>query len=86
MVVRASATQLNGRPAIAVSFRDNGPGLNAEQRERIFEPFYTTKTKGTGLGMAIARRIVQSHGGTIEVGDGPGPGTEIVVTLPREMP
>ncbi|HUY31935.1 MAG TPA: ATP-binding protein [Pirellulales bacterium] len=86
IVVRATAALLEGRPAVSVSFRDNGPGLNAEQRERIFEPFYTTKTKGTGLGMAIARRIVQSHGGTIEVGDGPGPGTEIVVTLPREMP
>jgi signal transduction histidine kinase len=65
-------------------FRDNGPGLTADQRERIFEPFYTTKTKGTGLGMAIAKRIVQSHGGRIEAGDAPGRGAQIIVTLPRE--
>jgi signal transduction histidine kinase len=46
---------LGGRPAVRTSVRDNGPGLDAEQRQRIFEPFYTTKTKGTGLGMAIAK-------------------------------
>jgi len=83
IVVRATPSELDRKPAIAVSFRDNGPGLEPEQRERIFEPFYTTKTKGTGLGMAIARRIVQSHEGTIEVGNGQDPGAEIVVTLPR---
>ena len=46
---------------------DVQPGLTAEQRQRIFEPFYTTRTKGTGLGMAIARRIVEAHGGRIAV-------------------
>jgi PAS domain S-box-containing protein len=83
IVVRATPALLDQKPAIAVSFRDNGPGLGPEQRERIFEPFYTTKTKGTGLGMAIAKRIVQSHEGTIEVGNGQDHGAEIVVTLPR---
>jgi len=77
----ASAVKLNGRPALRVSLRDNGPGLSPEQRERIFEPFYTTKTRGTGLGMAISQRIVEAHGGRIEVGDGTT-GTEIVMTLP----
>jgi hypothetical protein len=85
IIIRATAAQLDQKPAIAISFRDNGPGLGAEQRARIFEPFYTTKTKGTGLGMAIAKRIVQSHGGTIEVGNGQDPGAEIVVTLPRAI-
>lgn len=65
-----------------VTVRDNGPGLNAEQRQRIFDPFYTTKTRGTGLGMTLCRRIVEAHGGRIEVG--PGPGAAIVVTLPHE--
>jgi len=85
IVVHASAIQLDGRPAVAISFHDNGPGLGPEQRERIFEPFYTTKSKGTGLGMAIARRVVESHGGAIAVGNGSGAGAEIVVTLPRTI-
>jgi PAS domain S-box-containing protein len=84
--VVAAAASLHGRPAVELRVRDNGPGLNAEQRQRIFEPFYTTKTRGTGLGMAIARRIVEAHGGQIDVGQGPGPGAEIVVTLPRQRP
>jgi hypothetical protein len=82
--VRAAATELDGQPAVRVAVRDNGPGLTAEQRQKIFEPFYTTKTKGTGLGMAIARRIVEAHGGQIAVGPGSGRGAEIVLTLPRE--
>lgn len=80
-VTCAEAT-LAGRPAVQVSVRDNGPGLTVEQRRRIFEPFYTTKVKGTGLGMAIARRIIEAHGGTLEVGTA-ATGAEIVLTLPR---
>ena len=75
---------LETRPAIQVSVTDNGPGLGAEQRARIFEPFYTTKTRGTGLGMAIARRLVEAHGGTIEVGPREK-GAEILVTVPRDL-
>ena len=82
--VSCQETTLHGQPAVRVSVRDNGPGLNPEQRRRLFEPFYTTKTKGTGLGMAIARRIVEAHGGDIAAGrDGP-PGADIQLTLPRE--
>jgi PAS domain S-box-containing protein len=85
IVVECKEAEIGGRPALRTAFRDNGPGLNAEQRRRIFDPFYTTKTKGTGLGMAIAKRIVQSHGGLIEAGEPSGPGAEIVVVLPRGM-
>lgn len=88
------AEHINGpgeTPRIRLRIQDQGPGMNAEQRARIFEPFYTTKTKGTGLGMAIARRIVEAHGGEIAVGDPPRnggtTGTEIVLTLPvRPLP
>jgi PAS domain S-box-containing protein len=77
---------LAGRDALRISVIDNGPGLDAEQRRRIFEPFYTTKTKGTGLGMPISRRIVEAHGGQITVGEGGPPVAEIVLVLPRDGP
>jgi PAS domain S-box-containing protein len=84
ITIWGTATELDGRPAVRIAVRDNGPGLNPEQARRIFDPFFTTKSKGTGLGMAIARRIVEAHRGRIAVGDGSGPGAEIVITLPRE--
>ena len=70
-----------------ISITDQGPGLNEEQRLRMFEPFYTTKTRGTGLGMAICHRIIDSHGGRIFVGTGiesddEKTGAVIVVELP----
>jgi PAS domain S-box-containing protein len=78
--------QFQQQPAVEVRMRDNGPGLAPEARGSVFEPFYTTKTKGTGLGMAIARRIVGAHGGQISVGDPDAGGAEFVVTLPRSLP
>ena len=84
IAVACAETTLGGRPALQVSVGDNGPGLSAEQQRRIFEPFYTTKTKGTGLGMAIARRIMEAHGGRLAVGAGQHGGAEIVLTLPRD--
>jgi PAS domain S-box-containing protein len=78
--------QLEGEPAIQVSLRDNGPGLDAEQRARLFEPFFTTKTHGVGLGMAIAKRMVEAHGGRIAVGPSQSAGAEILITLPRRRP
>jgi two-component system, LuxR family, sensor kinase FixL len=83
ITVFCSAAQWNGQSALRIAVRDNGPGLNAEQRQHIFEPFFTTKTKGTGLGMAIAKRIVEAHGGQIAVGTPPGRGAEIQLLLPR---
>jgi PAS domain S-box-containing protein len=79
-------TSLEGRPALRIAVRDNGPGFTPEQARRIFEPFFTTKTKGTGLGMAISKRIVEAHGGQIDIGQVNGQGAEIFITLPRECP
>ncbi len=78
-----STYQVGDRRLDQVLIRDNGPGLNFEQRRNLFEPFFTTKTQGTGLGMAIARRIVEAHEGTITLGDDEAAGAEIVITLPR---
>ncbi len=73
-------------PTIEIS--DRGPGLTAEQREKLFRPFYTTKPDGTGLGLPLSRRIAEQHGGTIEIesrreGEGTGAaGTTVRVSLP----
>jgi two-component system, sporulation sensor kinase E len=73
----------NGLPNRArVRVRDNGIGIAPEKIDRIFNPFFTTKEKGTGLGMAISKKIVEAHEGAIDVLSEPGRGTEFVVTLP----
>jgi signal transduction histidine kinase len=73
---------LNGRPVLRIAVRDNGPGLTPAEGAKVFAPFYTTKKKGTGLGMAIVKRIVEAHSGEITVGDR-AQGAEFIVTLPR---
>lgn len=83
LVVKCCETTLRGHPALETSICDQGPGLLPDQAARIFEPFYTTKTKGTGLGMAIVKRIVEAHGGQIGVRQKDCPGAEIVLILPR---
>jgi len=67
---------------ILLTVRDNGIGMSAEDREHLFEPFYTTKSDGTGLGLAISYGIVERHGGAIEVSSRPGEGATFVVRLP----
>ena len=67
---------------LVFEIRDHGPGVPLEERARIFEPFHTTRTRGTGLGLAVTRRIVEQHGGTIEILDAPGGGACFRVTLP----
>ena len=65
-----------------VTVRDSGPGIPADVRERIFTPFFTTKARGTGLGLPTAKRIVEAHGGSIAVRCPPGGGTTVEVGLP----
>ena len=65
-----------------VSVSDTGGGIPQEQINRIFEPFYTTKKKGSGLGLMIVQRIVRTHGGRIEVESHVGRGTTFRISLP----
>jgi signal transduction histidine kinase len=61
---------------------DDGPGIPVELRERIFEPFYTTKAAGSGLGLSIVHAVVSQHGGVIRAEDAPGGGARVVIRLP----
>lgn len=65
-----------------VTVRDNGRGISPDQLQSVFRPFFTTKRQGTGLGLSLSRRIVEQHGGSIEVRSKPGEGTEFTVRLP----
>ena len=65
-----------------ITFTDNGRGMNDADQRRLFQPFRTNFPSGTGLGMAISYRIVQEHGGRIEVLSHEGAGTSITVSLP----
>jgi len=65
-----------------VSIADSGGGIPQEQINRIFEPFYTTKKKGSGLGLMIVQRIVRDHGGRIDLESHVGKGTTFRIWLP----
>ncbi|MGO9469258.1 MAG: ATP-binding protein [Isosphaeraceae bacterium] len=84
--INAAAVMLGSRAGLRISVRDNGPGIRPEERQKVFDPFYTTKAKGTGLGLPIARRIIEAHEGQIELGDARSPGAVFLITLPRGTP
>lgn len=70
---------------LLVNIKDNGQGMNEEVQKRLFEPFYTTKSKGTGLGMAITHKIFESHGVDVKINSEVGIGTEFILTFKKEM-
>ncbi len=67
---------------VLVSFTDTGGGISAENLSRIFEPYFTTKTTGTGLGLLIVRRIVREHGGELSIESSEGKGLTLTIRLP----
>jgi signal transduction histidine kinase len=69
-------------PTIVVDISDNGPGVPTELSDRIYDPFFTTKVKGTGLGLGIVRKIVDAHDGRIDLTSSKTTGTRFRVTLP----
>jgi PAS domain S-box-containing protein len=79
--VRATSAMLEQTPCAEISIRDSGPGIQPDALSRIFQPFFTTKATGTGLGLAVVRRIVEGHGGAVAVGR-PASGAEFLVRLP----
>lgn len=79
--LRVETSESDGE--VAVRVEDNGPGIAAEELKRIFEPFHSTKQKGSGLGLAVAERIAAAHGGGLVVESEPGRGARFSLILPR---
>ncbi|HEY7727225.1 MAG TPA: ATP-binding protein, partial [Candidatus Eisenbacteria bacterium] len=84
VVIRAGAAPEPPPERVVIEVEDTGTGIAPEHLPRIFDPFYTTRQTGTGLGLFVAHGIVQRHGGLIEVESETGRGTRFRVTLPRE--
>jgi PAS domain S-box-containing protein len=78
--IAVAITQSGGRCQVAVA--DRGPGMPREVREKAFDAFFTTKHRGTGLGLPIAKRVIESHGGAIQIDVPPEGGTTIAIELP----
>ena len=76
-------TEFAGRPALRILLHDNGPGFTEAERAKAFAAFFTTRTKGTGLGLAASKRIVEAHGGQITLGAEPTAGADFIIVLPR---
>ena len=70
--------------ACEIEIRDDGPGLSAEAREHVFDPYYTTKPGGTGLGLSLTRGIVEEHGGTVDIASTEGHGCQVLIRLPHD--
>ncbi len=74
-----------GEPVLRLHVIDTGPGIAPEALEKIFRPYFTTKSGGSGLGLPTTRRIIEAHDGRIDVLTSAGKGTDFVITLPAQM-
>jgi C4-dicarboxylate-specific signal transduction histidine kinase len=79
------STMADGERGIQILVRDHGPGISSEIRDRVFDQFFTTKTNGLGMGLAIARSIIESFGGTIAVENVESGGAQFRFTLPTSV-
>ena len=72
----------SGPGLVQITVTDTGIGMDEKTRSSIFTPFFTKKTRGIGLGLAVTKRVVEANGGTIAVQSMPGAGTSFTITLP----
>jgi signal transduction histidine kinase len=70
--------------SIEICVRDDGPGIPPDKRERIFEAYYTTKERGTGLGLSMVKHNTELYGGTVQVESALGKGTKFTLTFPSK--
>ncbi|HTY13148.1 MAG TPA: ATP-binding protein [Candidatus Omnitrophota bacterium] len=85
IVWEAEETQPAPIPVVFIEITDTGPGIDSEKIKSLFDPFYTTKMKGTGMGLPITLRIIEEHMGSIKVKSRTGKGTTFIITLPQRM-
>ena len=83
--VETSNTLHESTPGVTIRVRDDGPGIPPEIRDRVFRPFFTTKSEGTGLGLSVALQTARAHGGTLTLGDPASTGTEVLLFLPLQL-
>jgi two-component system sensor histidine kinase PilS (NtrC family) len=83
--IRVAQQSVDAGVSTVLSVKDQGVGIKREDLAHIFEPFYSTKRGGTGLGLATVARIVEDHRGHIEIDSLPGRGTEFVVRFPHVL-
>ena len=84
LIVATAARAGREGPELVVNFADDGPGIPPEDLEKVFVPYYTTRKGGTGLGMAIARRTAERHGGRVELRSTVGEGTSVSFVFPMD--
>jgi signal transduction histidine kinase len=73
---------VRGQSHVTLSVEDNGPGMTSAQLGRAGKPFHTTKPRGLGVGLALARRVIERFGGRLEIDSGPGRGTTVRLHMP----
>ncbi len=86
VIVRGETFEHEGHPLQRITIFDNGPGIPADSLAKLFVPFFTTKPKGTGLGLAVVQKIVLQHGGQVDAYNHQGGGAAFTVTLPLSRP
>jgi hypothetical protein len=82
LLIQTGVETVDGKEFVRVLVGDSGPGISPDDLEKVFAPFYTTKTQGTGLGLAICRQLMEQQGGTIRVVSRVGEGTRVTIDLP----
>jgi len=85
LAIRAQPQECNGREGVLVAVEDTGVGLAQESLEKVFDPFYTTKEHGLGMGLSICRSIIEAHGGRLWASPNAGPGATFEFVLPASL-
>lgn len=84
IAVTVERRSVEGRDAVCIAVADNGPGIPREHLHKVFMPFFTTKSGGSGIGLALVHKIITAHGGSVAAESGPEKGSTFTVTIPRQ--